>query len=169
MKRTSRSALLAALALGACATPPAAITPAPQSSGTAEAQVHAAPAPQDWSADEAQIRAALQGSADAWNRGDLKGHLAIYVDTVTFMTRNGPRPGVAAIEESFTRTFFQGGKPKQNLRFEQVVVRQLAPGSALGTGRFILSGGGQEDNTGWFTLVWVRTAAGWRAVHDHSG
>ncbi len=125
--------------------------------------------PQSWSADEAQIRAALQASADAWNRGDLKGHLAIYVDTVTFMTGNGPRPGVAAIEESFTRTFFQGGKPKQNLRFEQTVVRPLGPGSALGTGRFILSGGGLADQTGWFTLVWVRTAEGWRAVHDHSG
>lgn len=156
MNRTSRSgicALLVALSLTACAAPPASPGPVPQS----------------WSADEAQIRAAMQASSDAWNRGDLKGHLAIYVDTVTFMTPNGPRPGVAAIEQSFTRTFFQGGRPKQNLRFEQMVVRPLGPGSALGTGRFILSGGGQADNTGWFTLVWIRTAAGWRAVHDHSG
>ena len=156
MTRTPRSgirALLVALSLAACAAPRAATAPIPQS----------------WSADEAQIGAAMQASADAWNRGDLKGHLSIYVDTVTFMTPNGPRPGVAAIEESFTRTFFQGGRPKQNLRFEQMVVRPLGPGAALGTGRFILSGGGQADQTGWFTLVWLRTAAGWRAVHDHSG
>ncbi|HEX8361150.1 MAG TPA: SgcJ/EcaC family oxidoreductase [Longimicrobium sp.] len=156
MKRTSRTrawALLVALSAAACATPPAG----------------AGPVPQNWSADEAQIRAAMQASSDAWNRGDLKGHLAIYVDSVTFMTRNGPRPGVAAIEQSFTQTFFQGGQPKQNLRFEQMAVRPLGPGSALGTGRFILSGGGQPDATGWFTLVWVRTADGWRAVHDHSG
>ena len=152
--RTSLWALLVALSAGACA-------PAMQAGS--------GPVPQSWSADEAQIRAAMQASADAWNRGDLKGHLAIYVDTVTFMTRNGPRPGVAAIEQSFTQTFFQGGQPKQNLRFEQMVVRPLGPGSALGTGRFILSGGGQADATGWFTLVWVRTANGWRAVHDHSG
>ena len=157
MTRSSRSwtsALLLALATGACATAPAA---------------GPAPVAQTWSADEAQIRAAMQASADAWNRGDLKGHLAIYVDTVTFMTPNGPRPGVAAIEQSFTSTFFQGGRPKQNLRFEQMVVRPLGPTSALGTGRFILSGGGTPDNTGWFTLVWVRTPDGWRAVHDHSG
>ena len=155
MKRTSLGrtlVLLAALSTGACAT---------RSAGTAMS-------PPTWSADEAQIRAAMQASSDAWNRGDLKGHLAIYVDSVTFMTANGPRPGVRAIEESFTRTFFQNGQPKQNLRFEQMVVRPLGPGSALGTGRFILSGGGQADNTGWFTLVWVRTADGWRAVHDHS-
>jgi uncharacterized protein (TIGR02246 family) len=155
MPRTLRNTarvLLVALAAAACAprtAPPAS-------------------APRSWSTDEAQIRAAMQGSSDAWNRGDLKGHLAIYVDSVTFMTRNGPRPGVAAIEESFTRTFWQNGRPKQNLRFEQMAVRPLGPGSALGTGRFVLSGGGEADQTGWFTLVWVRTADGWRAVHDHS-
>lgn len=121
-----------------------------------------------WAADEATIRAATTASADAWNRGDLKGHLAIYVDSVTFMTRNGPRTGVAAIEQSFTTTYFRNNQPKQNLRFEQVTVRQLDRNSALQTGRFILSGGGEPEQSGWFTLVWVRTAAGWKAVHDHS-
>lgn len=121
-----------------------------------------------WAADEAAIRAATLASADAWNRADLKGHTAIYVDSVTFMTGTGPRPGVAAIEQQFSTVFFRDGKPKQNLRFEQVVVRRLDQNSALETGRFILSGGGEPDQSGWFTLVWVRTAAGWKAVHDHS-
>ena len=40
--------------------------------------------------------------------------------------------------------------------------------AALATGRFLLTGGGEPDQTGWFTLVCVRTGAGWRAVHDHS-
>ncbi|HEX2191196.1 MAG TPA: nuclear transport factor 2 family protein [Longimicrobiaceae bacterium] len=145
-------ALLCVLLTGAC-------------SARASAPMPASPA---WSADEAQIRAAAAASADAWNRGDLKGHLAIYADTVTFMTRNGPRPGVAAIEESFTRAYFRDGRPKQQLRFEQVVVRPLGPDAALQTGRFVLSGGGEAEQTGWFTLVWVRTPGGWRVVHDHS-
>jgi uncharacterized protein (TIGR02246 family) len=127
------------------------------------------PRPASWAADEAQIRAATNASAEAWNRGDLKGHLSIYVDSVTFMTRNGPRPGVAAIEQDFTTTFFNQGMPKQQLRFEQLTVRRLGPEAALETGRFILSGGGLPDQSGWFTLVWVRTADGWKAVHDHSG
>lgn len=121
-----------------------------------------------WAADEAAIRAATTASADAWNRGDLKGHVAIYVDTVTFMTRNGPRPGVAAVEQSFATTYFRDGQPKQQLRFEQVTIRRLDANSALETGRFILSGGGEPEQSGWFTLVWVRTPAGWKAVHDHS-
>ena len=121
-----------------------------------------------WAADEAAIRAATTASADAWNRGDLKGHVAIYVDSVTFMTRNGPRPGVAAVEQSFATTYFRDGQPKQQLRFEQVTIRRLDANSALETGRFILSGGGEPEQSGWFTLVWVRTPAGWKAVHDHS-
>lgn len=132
-----------------------------------------APLPQpaahsNWAADEAAISAATSASADAWNRGDLKGHLAIYVDSVTFMTKSGPRPGVAAIEQSFTTSYFRDGQPKQQLRFEQVTIRRLDANSAVETGRFVLSGGGEPEQSGWFTLVWVRTAAGWRAVHDHS-
>lgn len=154
MRLPLRSAcvLLLALLAGACA----AATPGP------------APVSASWSADEAQIRAKLAASADAWNRADLKGHLAMYEDSVTFMTRNGPRPGVAPIEESFTRTFFRDGRPKQSLRYEQVTVRPLGPGAALQNGRFILSGGGEADQSGWFTLVWVRRPDGWKAVHDHS-
>lgn len=124
------------------------------------------PAPH--AADEAEIRAAMAASADAWNRGDLRGHLAIYVDSVTFMTRSGPRPGVASIEESFTRSYFRDGQPKQRLGFDQLTIRFLGRNAALETGHFQLTGGGEPDQAGWFTLVWIRTADGWRAMHDHS-
>ena len=116
----------------------------------------------------AQMRAALQASAEAWNRGDLRGHLAIYDESVTAMTRDGPRPGVAAIESAFTATYFAAGKPKQQLAMGEVAIRLLSADSALMTGRFTLSGGGLPEQSGWFSLVWVRTPAGWRAVHDHT-
>src|SRR5688500_15597213 len=98
-------------------------------------------APEPWSAIEAEIRASTQASAAAWNRGDLAGHLAIYVDSVTFMTTNGPRPGVAAVEAAFRSTYFVGDRPRQSLRFESLEVRPLGEGAALSTGRFVLSGG----------------------------
>jgi ketosteroid isomerase-like protein len=119
-------------------------------------------------ADEARMLAALQASADAWNRGDLKGHLAIYDASVTVMTKAGPRPTIEAIEKSFGQAYFVDGRPKQHLRMESVTIRSLSERSALMTGRFILSGGGLPEQSGWFTLVWLRTAAGWRAVHDHT-
>jgi len=118
--------------------------------------------------DESQILAAMQASVAAWNRGDLKGHLAIYDPSITVMTKNGPRPTIEAIETSFGQTYFVDGKPKQSLRMESVKVRALSEQSALVTGRFVLSGGTEPEQSGWFTLVWVHTAAGWRAVHDHT-
>jgi uncharacterized protein (TIGR02246 family) len=124
--------------------------------------------PESWEADRAEILALLRESSDAWNRADLSGHLALYVDSVTFMTSTGPRPGVEAVRDAFSQTFWRDGRPLQRLDFEQVTIRPLDENAALQTGRFILSGGGRDEQSGWFTLVWVRTPAGWRAVHDHS-
>lgn len=118
--------------------------------------------------DYGRMQTALKASADAWNAGNLSGHLEIYDASVTAMTKNGPRPTVAAIEASFRSTYFRDGKPKQALRMENVAIRSLARDAALMTGRFVLSGGGEPEQSGWFTLVWVRTPAGWKVVHDHT-
>jgi beta-aspartyl-peptidase (threonine type) len=118
--------------------------------------------------DESQMLAATQASTDAWNRGDLKGHLAIYDASVTVMTKAGPRPTIEAIEKSFGQAYFVDGKPRQQLRTESVRIRGLSAQSALMTGRFILSGGSEAEQSGWFTLIWVRAPSGWRAVHDHT-
>lgn len=154
MRAIRKVVVLLAAVLSGCAAPAASGAPAAR--------------PASWVEDEAAIREATRASAAAWNRGDLSGHLAIYVDTVTFMTRSGPRPGVDAIERAFAETYFVDGAPRQNLRFEQVVIRPLGRDAALETGRFVLTGGGEPEQSGWFTLVWLRTPAGWKAVHDHS-
>lgn len=112
--------------------------------------------------------AALAASAESWNKGSLKGHLAIYDPSVTVMTKNGPRPGIEPIERSFGETYFTNGAPKQALRTEQTEIRMLSRDSALMTGRFILSGGNLPEQSGWFSLVWIRTSAGWKVVHDHT-
>lgn len=124
--------------------------------------------PAKWQADEARIRQSLESSVSAFNRGDLPGHLAIYDEDVNFMTKNGPRPGIAPIEKAFGETYFRDGKPIQQLRFEQLAVRPVTADVALATARFVLFGGEKPDQAGWFTLVWVRTPSGWKAVHDHS-
>ena len=118
--------------------------------------------------DKSEMNAALERSAESWNGGDLKGHLAIYDESVAVMTKDGPRPTIAAIEASFSAAYFQDGKPKQKLRMERATIRLLSRDSALMTGRFILSGGGLAEQSGWFSLVWLRTANGWRVVHDHT-
>jgi ketosteroid isomerase-like protein len=68
----------------------------------------------------------------------------------------------------YREKYFAGGRPLQALRFDDLAVRPLGPDHALVTGRFLLSGGGLADQSGRFTLVWVRTPEGWRILHDHS-
>ncbi len=130
---------------------------------------HPPPPASTWTADEAQIRGMIEASVEAFNRGDLPGHLAIYDPAVTFMTPSGPRPGVAPIEASFREAYFRDGLPRQQLAIDQLVAHPLGPDAAFVTGRFGLSGGERAEQSGWFTLVWQRTPAGWRAIHDHSG
>ncbi len=122
----------------------------------------------DWPADEAAIRRALADSVAAFNRGDLAGHLAIYDESVQFMTRDGPRPGIAPIEKAFRERYFRDGHAIRQLRFEQLALRRLTDDAAIAAARWALAGGGEPEQAGWFTLVFLRTPAGWRAVHDHS-
>lgn len=130
-----------------------------------EAQTLPAPAP----ADAQAMLAALEDSRIAFNTGDFARHVAVYVDSVTFMTANGPRPGTAPIIRSFEQAYKVNGVVVQQLTFESVTIRALGPDHALMNGRFRLAaGGGRQPATGWFTLIWQRTAAGWKAVHDHS-
>lgn len=154
--RTKRLAalLILAAALPACTTGPAAGSAAPS---PAAATVRA------------ELEQAFAGMADAWNAGDLPGHVAPYADSATMMTGRGPQGGRERIAEMLSRSFWREGRPLQQLRFEQVLVRPLGERGAVVTGRFILSGGGRDEQSGWFTTVWERAEDGWRIVHDHSG
>ncbi len=138
---------LALVALAGCAAP-ASLAPAPD------------PA--------AAILPAFAASAEAWNRADLAGHVAMYADSAAFMTGNGPLVGRERTAQTLERAFFRDGRPVQQLRFESIAVTRLGPAHALATGRFILSGGGEADRTGWFTTVWTYTDGAWRIIHDHS-
>ncbi len=126
------------------------------------------PGPRLPPADDAEVRRKLQSTADAWNRADLAGHVAPYADSAGFMTGRGPMIGRDKIEASLRRGFWRDGKPVQTLRYEHVNVRALGRDHALVTGRFVLTGGGRDDASGWFSLVWERGPQGWREIHDHS-
>jgi len=146
MKRLS--AVLLPLALAACAGA-APGTPAPATDPTAE------------------ILALQDSTASAWNHDNLSGHVAPYADTATFMAP-GPIRGQDRIRASLERSFWREGKPVQQLRYDSLQVRPLGSDYALVTGRFTLYGGGRQDRSGWFSLVYARTPEGWKIIHDHS-
>jgi ketosteroid isomerase-like protein len=149
--RLAAAALLAALCACASAAPSRGAAPAADSARASS-----------------EIVADLNASAAGWNRADMAAHLAIYADSATFMTGDGPIVGKASTRATLERAFWRDGRPKQQLRFERVAVRPLGARHALATGRFTLSGGGEADRSGWFSLTWERTPAGWRVLHDHS-
>jgi uncharacterized protein (TIGR02246 family) len=120
------------------------------------------------SSAETQIRAVLDITAEGWNTGDLSKYLFAYVPEATEMLSTGPAGGVEAIEKTMKEGFWKTGRPLQQLRYENVVVRMLGKENALVTGQFILSGADRPDRKGWFTTVWTKSKAGWRMIHDHS-
>ena len=114
------------------------------------------------------IPPALQSSADAWNNADLPGHVRPYADSATFMGSNGPIQGRDRVSDSLARSFWRDGKPRQQLSFDRITVRELGDGHALATGHFVLTGGSEADRSGWFSLIWEKTAGRWEIIHDHS-
>ena len=120
--------------------------------------------------DTSAIRVELHAIADAWNAADLDRHVAPYADSATMMGSRGLIWGRPAIRALLERGFWRDGKPLQQLRFEEIVIRLVGGNNAaIVTGKFILSGGDKPDITGRFSTIWERKNGRWMTVHDHSG
>jgi uncharacterized protein (TIGR02246 family) len=122
-------------------------------------------------AQTADVEKAMRESEAAWNRGDLETFASYYDDSpqTTFIGREVTRGGTKAILDRYRRGY-PTREAMGTLTFSELEVRPLAEGLALMTGRFALkrtaAGGG--DSSGRFTLIWKRTAAGWKIIHDHT-
>ena len=116
----------------------------------------------------AKILQAQAASVQAWNCGDLDGHLAVYGDAVTTMTPTGPRDGVACIRDAFMASYFKDGAVPPQLRIERVSIRAIGENFALMTARYVLWAEDAAEQSGWTTLAWQRTPVGWRVIHDHT-
>jgi len=123
--------------------------------------------PSTSSALEGRLVAMLNATAVNWNEGDLEGFIAPYDDSATYMTKDGPIHR-ADMRLRYETKYFAAGVKRRTLHFEQLSVRPLGDHYALMTGRYVLEAGAASPQTGWFTLVWGETPAGWRVLHDHS-
>jgi len=109
----------------------------------------------------------MNQSAKDWNEGNLDAFMALYDTASTFMLPNGP-VGIAGMKENYQKGFFNGKMPKQNLRYEEMVVRPLGKDYALLTGKFVLYGNDLKEKTGRYSLIFVQRENGWKILHDHS-
>ena len=114
-----------------------------------------------------EILALMNQSSQDWNAGNLDAFMALYDTASTFMVSKGPI-GLEGMRENYQKVFFIGNKPKQHLRYEDMVVRPLGNDHALLTGKFVLSGNGLPEKRGIYTLIFVRRGNTWKMLHDHS-
>lgn len=123
------------------------------------------------SPDETAIRQVLERQQAAWNKGDIKAFMEGYDNSpdTTFVGATGVTRGYQPVLENYLKRYPTRDAMGQ-LTFSAIEVHMVAPGSAWVFGRFHLkrnaAGGG--DKSGSYTLVFKKTAAGWKAVLDHT-
>jgi len=119
---------------------------------------------------ESEIRKVLDDQAIAWNRGDIPEFMTGYENSpnTTFVGTDISK-GYAAVLERYKQKY--SSKEKMGtLRFSAVEVQLLGTAHASVTGRFHLDrtkeAGGEAS--GIFTLVFKKTAGGWKIILDHT-
>jgi uncharacterized protein (TIGR02246 family) len=121
--------------------------------------------------EDAEIRAVMTAQADAWNRGDIEGFMHAYKDSpdTTFIGKS-IRKGYRDILERY-KTGYPNQETMGTLKFWDLQVTPLGTKHAVVVGHFHLDRAAKGDQTaddGVFSLVFEKTAAGWKVILDHT-
>ena len=126
--------------------------------------------------DEAAIRTAIAAQAAAWNRADIPAFMQTYENSpeTTFIGQK-LRKGYEPILERY-KTAYSTPEQMGTLSFGDIEVRLLAgscgkPEFAVVTGTFHLqrsAKGEAKKDDGIFSLVWRKSADGWKIILDHT-
>ena len=151
-----RALLITVLAMSAFAGPGHAATPV---------------APPDNTAGDSasvEIRKVLDGQQAAWNRGDLEGFMNGYArsDKTNFVSGDKVTRGWQTVLDGY-RTKYSNRALMGTLAFSDLEITALGPDSAVVLGRWELKRA-KDNPHGIFTLIFRRTADGWRIVQDHT-
>jgi ketosteroid isomerase-like protein len=121
-----------------------------------------------YSKTEAAIRAVLDAQAAAWNRGDLEGYMDGYdrSPNTEFVGGDTINRGWQAVLDRYKKSYDSREKMGV-LTFSDLEITVLSKDAALVLGRWRLKRANDEPH-GTFTLLFRKTKAGWRIVHDHS-
>lgn len=120
---------------------------------------------------EAEIRAVLDAQVAAWNRADVPAFMEGYEKSpdLTFSGARGVTRGWQSVMDNY-RKRYPGAEAMGQLRFSDIEVRLVGAECALVLGQFHLTrtekAGGNAS--GHFSLVFRKTPAGWRIIHDHT-
>ena len=120
------------------------------------------------SKDAAEIRAVMAAQVVAWNRGDIDGFMNGYAraETTVFVSGDEVTRGWQTVRDRYKKKYDSREK-MGTLTFSELKITALGGDAALVIGRWKLVRKGDKPH-GRFTLLFRRTAAGWRVVHDHT-
>ena len=116
----------------------------------------------------AAIRAVLETQVAAWNRGDIETYMDGYArstDTV-FVSGDRVTRGWQTVLERYKKSYDSRDKMGV-LTFSDLEITVLSKDAAIVLGRWHLQRSKDEPH-GRFTLLFRKTDAGWKIVHDHT-
>ena len=134
----------------------------------AEIPISALPPQKQDTKAEAAIRAVLDAQRDAWNRGDLEGYMDGYARSpaTEFVGGDTITRGWQTVLDRYRKNYSSPEKMGV-LTFSVLEITMLSKDAALVLGRWHLKRANDEPH-GTFSLLFRKTKAGWRIVHDHS-
>jgi len=119
---------------------------------------------------ESAIKQVLTDQVAAWNRGDIPAFMQGYENSpeTTFIGKT-VRHGWQQVMERY-KTSYSTKEAMGTLAFSDLTVRMLGADYAVATGQYHLTRGaaGGGDANGVFSLVWEKSAEGWRIILDHT-
>jgi len=115
-----------------------------------------------------EVRAVLDAQVEAWNRGDIEGFMrgyAQWTDT-TFISGDTLTRGWQTVLDRYKKNY-NTRERMGVLTFSELEIKALGRDTALVLGRWQLKRAGDTAG-GRFTLIFRRTRAGLRVIHDHT-
>lgn len=115
-----------------------------------------------------EIRAVMNAQVTAWNRGDIDGFMNGYApfNTTEFVSGDKITRGWQTVRDRY-RKKYDSREKMGVLTFSDIQITLLGSDSAIVLGRWQLDRKNDKPH-GVFTLLFRRTPAGWRIVHDHT-
>lgn len=122
----------------------------------------------DEAASFAAIEAAMTEQERSWSNGDIEGFMKYYEksDDLSFASKNGLTKGYNTLLNRYKESY-PGKQEMGELNFELLEHRNLGGEHMLVIGSWKLLNN-QNNPSGYFSLVWKKTAEGWKIIHDHT-
>lgn len=116
----------------------------------------------------AAIRTVISAQREAWNRGDIEGYMDGYDRSpeIVFVSGDRVTRGWQNTLDRYKKSYDSREK-MGTLTFSDLEITVLSKDVAVVLGRWHLRRS-QDEPHGRFTLLFRKTKAGWRIVHDHT-